>query len=162
MTIARPFRFDRSWHMTGLVMNVPPWKKMFLCAVAVAAGSGCAGAFEAETDPTSTLGPRVQALVEANRAYPKWSDFPNVPEGLPSAVQVAQSVNTLRVTGGALNGEVSRLEWSVQDPAAFERDMAAKAAAAQPDPATLRTQEDIEAFAQRLRDRARPPARITQ
>lgn len=147
--------------MTALVMNVPRSKKMILCAVVVAALSGCAGTFEAETDPASSLGPRVQALVESNRAYPEWQDFPETPVGLPTAVEVAQSVNTLRITGGALNGEVSRLQWSLQDSEALERDMAARAAAAQPAPATLQTQAEIEAFAQRLRDRARPPARIT-
>lgn len=142
-------------------MNVSLLKKMCLFALAAMGMAGCAGAFEAETDPTSTVGPRVQALVDANRTYPKWGDFPSAPVGLPSATEVAQSVNTLRVTGGALNGEVSRLEWSLQDPVAFERAMAARAAASQPAPATLQTQAEIEAFAQRLRDRARAPARIT-
>ncbi len=142
-------------------MNVPLWKKIGLCALAAAGLSGCAGAFEATTDPSSAIGPRVQALVEANRTYPAWQDFPSAPVGLPSAIEVAQSVNTLRVTGGALNGEVGRLEWSLQDPAAFEREMAARAASARPGPATLQTQAEIEAFAQRLRDRARAPARIT-
>ena len=107
------------------------------------------------------MGPRVQALVDANKTYPKWEDFPSAPADLPATVAVAQSVNTLRITGGALNGEVGRLEWSLQDPAAFEREMAARVAASQPAPATLQTQAEIEAFAQRLRDRARAPARIT-
>lgn len=142
-------------------MNVPLSKKMCLCALAAAGLSGCAGAFEADTDPASPVGPRVQALVDANRAYPRWEDFPAAPTGLPSAVEVAQSVNTLRVTGGALNGEVGRLEWTLQDAAAFEREMAARVAASRPAPATLQTQAEIEAFAQRLRDRARAPARIT-
>lgn len=143
-------------------MNVPQSKKMFLCALAAAGLSGCAGAFEADTDPTSTVGPRVQALVDENRTYPKWEDFPSTPAGLPTAIEVARSVNTLRVTGGALNGEVGRLEWSLQDPAAFEREMAERAAASQPGTATMQTQAEIEAFAQSLRDRARAPARITQ
>lgn len=143
-------------------MNVPQSKKMFLCALAAAGLSGCAGAFEADTYPASTVGPRVQALVDENRTYPEWEDFPSTPSGLPTAIEVARSVNTLRVTGGALNGEVGRLEWSLQDPAAFERELAARAAAARPGPATLQTQAEIEAFAQSLRDRARAPARITQ
>lgn len=142
-------------------MNVPRSKKMFLCALAAVGLSGCAGAFEAGTDPASSMGPRVQALVDANKTYPKWEDFPSAPADLPASIAVAQSVNTLRITGGALNGEVGRLEWSLQDPAAFEREMAARVAASQPAPATLQTQAEIEAFAQRLRDRARAPARIT-
>jgi len=142
-------------------MNVPQSKKMFLCALAAAGLSACAGAFEADTDMASSMGPRVQALVDANRTFPKWEEFPSTPVGLPAAIEVAQSVSTLRVTGGALNGEVGRLEWSLQDPAAFEREMAARAAASQPGPATLQTQAEIEAFAQSLRDRARAPARIT-
>lgn len=142
-------------------MNVPLSKKMCLYALAAAGLSGCAGAFDPATDPASTVGPRVQALVDANRAYPVWRDFPAQPAGLPSTNEVAQSVNILRVTGSALNGEVERLEWSLRDPAAFEREMASRAASAQPGPATLQTQAEIEAFAQRLRDRARAPARLT-
>lgn len=142
-------------------MNVPLPKKMCLCVLAAAGLSGCAGAFDPATDPASTIGPRVQALVEANRTYPAWRDFPAQPAGLPAANDVARSVNVLRVTGSALDGEVGRLEWSLRDPAAFEREMATRAASAQPGPASLQSQAEIEAFAQRLRDRARAPARIT-
>ena len=56
--------------MTGPEMNAPIRK--FAAALSVAAATAalgaCAGALEAQTDPTSPVAPRVQALVEANRA----------------------------------------------------------------------------------------------
>ena len=143
--------------MTASEMNASLSKKMFLCvALAITAG-GCAVAFDPATDPTSAVAPRVQALVDANRVYPRWEDFPKAPVDLPAPVEVAARVNTLRVTGGALAGEVSRIEWTLQDAEAFERDVAARVAASQPLPATARTAEEIEAFAQSLRDRGRAP-----
>lgn len=146
--------------MTALDMNVSLSKKMFVCAAMAASVGGCVATFDPETDATSAVAPRVQALVDANRAYPKWADFPAAPVGLPQPVEVAARVNTLNVTGEALAGEVSRLEWTLQDPATFERDVAARVAASQPLPATARTQEEIEAFAQSLRDRGRAPPPI--
>ena len=143
--------------MTASEMNASLSKKMFLCAVVATGASGCAVAFDPATDPTSPVAPRVQALVDANRAYPRWEDFPSAPVDLPAPVEVAARVNTLRVTGGALAGEVSRIEWTLQDAEAFERDVVARVAASQPLPATARTAEEIEAFAQSLRERGRAP-----
>ncbi len=143
--------------MTASEMNASLSKKMFLCAALATGASGCAVAFDPVTDPTSPVAPRVQALVDANRVYPRWEDFPKAPVDLPAPVEVAARVNTLRVTGGALAGEVSRIEWTLQDAEAFERDVAARVAASQPLPATARTAEEIEAFAQSLRDRGRAP-----
>ena len=37
---------------------------------------GCATAFDPQTDEASPVAPRVQALVDANRTYPRWEDFP--------------------------------------------------------------------------------------
>lgn len=143
--------------MTASDMNASLSKKMFFCAVAAVGTSGCAVAFDPVTDPTSAVAPRLQALVDANRVYARWEDFPAAPVGLPEPVELATRVNTLRVTGGALAGEVSRIEWTLQDAEAFELDVAARVAASQPLPATARTQEEIEAFAQSLRDRSRAP-----
>ena len=148
--------------MTDPEMNVRAPKKMFrpvvvlagvtLCAVGLA---GC-GSFDPAMDAASPLAPRVQALVEANRTYPRWENFPATTPA-PEPAQLAAQVNTLRATGGALAGEVSRIEWTLGDPEAFQRDVTARLDAAQMSPASAQTNSDIEAYAARLRERAKAP-----
>ena len=146
-------------------MNVFAPKKVsrpILIAAAVlnsAMLSSCAGAFDPAVDASSPVAPRVLALVEANRTYPRWEDFPKA-EAPPEPVQVAARVNTLRATGGALAGEVERIEWTLGDPAAFERDVAARIDATQASPESIQTSADIEARAAALRDRAKAPPPI--
>jgi hypothetical protein len=72
-------------------------------------------------------------------------------------MQVAAQVNTLRVASGSLAGEAARIEWTLSDSEGFARDIAARAQATPIAPETQATQADIEAFAQRLRDRGRAP-----
>jgi hypothetical protein len=153
--------------MTTSEMNARDMKKMMrpmvtVAAVAGLAGSlgGCVGAFNPETDASSPVAPRVQALVDAHRVYPQWADFPRSSEPLPQPAQLAQRVNTLRATGGALAGEVSALEWRNGDSAVFEREVAARVAATPIAPETARTAAELEAYAQSLRDRAKAPPPI--
>lgn len=151
--------------MTAPEMNVRALKKMsrpILIATAVVGGgllSSCAGAFDPAVDASSPVAPRVLALVEANRTYPRWEDFPKA-EAPPEPVQVAARVNTLRATGGALAGEVQRLEWTLGDPAVFQRDVAARIDATHASPESIQTTADIEARAAALRERAKAPPPI--
>ena len=146
-------------------MNVFAPKKMsrpvLIAAAVLCSGmlSSCAGAFDPAIDASSPVAPRVLALVEANRTYPRWENFPKA-EAPPEPVQVAARVNTLRATGGALAGEVERLEWTLGDPAAFEREVAARIDATQASPESIQTSADIEARAAALRDRAKAPPPI--
>lgn len=120
--------------------------------------SGCAGLFDARTDARSPLAPRIQALVDANREYPRWADFPRQVEPAPDPMVIAQQVNTLKVSGGALNGEAARIDWTLtDDPAAFAADVRQQVDAAQVAPVTQETQAEIDAFAARLRERGRAP-----
>ncbi|CAN5316274.1 hypothetical protein BH09PSE1_BH09PSE1_01040 [soil metagenome] len=143
-------------------MNVRALKKMsrpIMIAAAVGVGPGltaCVGAFNPDVDAASPVAPRVVALVEANRTYPRWEDFPKATPP-PEATEFAASVNTLRATGGALAGEVERLEWTLGDPAAFQRDVAARIDATEVSPASIQTTADIEARAAALRARAAAP-----
>jgi len=121
--------------------------------------AGCVGVFDPEVDATSSVAPRVLALVEANRAFPRWEDFPKETPALEPG-QVATRVNTLRATGGALAGEVGRLEWTLGDPAALEREVAARMDATEVSPASIQTTADIEARAAALRARAAAPPPI--
>ena len=129
--------------------------------VALALGlSACVGKFDPVTDASSPLAPRVQALVDANRTYPRWEDFPRSSDPVPPPAQVAQQVNTLRATGGALTNEVSTLQWQNGDPAALERDVAARVSATPVSPDAARTAAELDAYAQSLRDRAKAPPPI--
>lgn len=144
-------------------MNAPFRKKMMLASGLVVAGSGlggCIGTFDPETDGASPIAPRVQALVDANRRYPRWEDFPKAPTDLPQPIEVAAQVNTLKVSQGALAGEVDRLEWTLGDPEVFAAEVNSRVDASQVAPVTAQTQAEIDAFARRLRERARAPARI--
>lgn len=120
--------------------------------------SGCAGAFEAETDATSPLAPRIQAIVDANRAYPSWADFPRSTEPLPAPTQIAAQVDSLTRTRGALAEEAARIDWTLtDDPAVFAQGVRDRVNAVPVAPVTADTQAEIDAFARRLRERGRAP-----
>lgn len=120
--------------------------------------SACAGLFDPATDATSPVAPRVQALVDAHREYPRWADFPKVVEPLPAPVAIAARVNTLRVTGGSLAGEVSRIDWQTAgDPEAFADDVRARVEATPVAPVTAQTQAEMDEFVRRTRERGRAP-----
>jgi len=136
-------------------------RKIAAALSAVVAGGGltaCVGSFDPVTDATSPIAPRVQALVQANREYPRWADFPQGVEPLPEPVAIAAQVNTLRVTSGALAGEVSRIDWQTTgDPAAFTAEIQARLDSVEVAPVTAETVAEIEEFVRRTRERGRAP-----
>lgn len=141
-------------------MNAPIRKfAVALTAVALAAGlAACAVAFDPRTDATSPVAPRVEALVDAHREYPRWADFPKTLDPAPEPAEIAAAVNTLRASGGALAGEVSRIEWTLdEDPAAFAAAVQARVDSVSVAPVTQGTQAEIEEFARRTRERGRAP-----
>lgn len=152
--------------MTDAKMNAHSARKMKTGAVAVTlsglglAAGGCALGMDPATDEASPLAPRVQQLVDANRRYPRWEDFPAAPAGLPEPVQIAAQVNTLRATQGALAAEIAANPQIIEDPAAFEAEARARAESAPPSPDSIRTLADIEEFARRQRARAAAPPPI--
>ena len=141
-------------------MNAPIQKIAAMTAAPVLTGalSACAGLYDPATDANSPLAPRVQALVDANRQYPRWSDFPKVLEAPPEPMAIAAQVNTLRVTGGGLAGEVSRLDWQMTgEPEVFAAGVHARVNATPVAPVTAETQAEMEAFIRRTRERGRAP-----
>lgn len=134
-------------------MNASLAKKMIL--LAALALSACAGV--AHDGAETPLEPRIAALVAENRDYPVWADFPAAPTDAPSAMDVAGRVATLNVSGAALEGEAARIAWTLSDQEAFAREVTARVAATPVSPDARATQADIDAFAQRLRDRGRAP-----
>ncbi|TAJ58011.1 MAG: hypothetical protein EPO49_12080 [Brevundimonas sp.] len=141
-------------------MNAPIRKIAAIMSALVASGglTACAGSFDPATDARSPVAPRVQAMVDANREYPRWAEFPRTVEPLPEPMAIAAQVNTLRVTSGALAGEVSRIDWqTTQDPAAFAAEVQARVDAVPVDPVTAETLAEIEDFVRRTRERGRAP-----
>ncbi|MFN3667752.1 MAG: hypothetical protein ACK4VY_00420 [Brevundimonas sp.] len=128
-----------------------------LAIVASGGLTACAAAFDPATNAASPVAPRIQALVDANRAYPDFADFPRR-EPVPEPIAIAAQVNTLRATSGALAGEVSRLDWQTTgDPEAYAAEVRARVDSVTVDPVTAQTQAEIEAFVQRSRERGRAP-----
>lgn len=120
--------------------------------------AACAGSFDTAADATSPVAPRVQALVDANRAYPNWASFPRSHEAPPPAMAISAQVNTLRVTGGALAGEAARIDWQTTgDPEAFAAEVRARVDAVTVAPVTQETLAEIEEFVRRTRERGRAP-----
>lgn len=141
-------------------MNAPIRKIAAATAAVLLAGglTACASAFDPVTDASSPVAPRVQALVDANREYPSWADFPKVGEPLPTPVAIAAQVNTLRVTNAGLAGEVSRIDWQeTGDPAAYAAEVQARIDSVPVAPVTAETQAEMEEFVRRTRERGRAP-----
>jgi hypothetical protein len=141
-------------------MNAPIGKIAVVVSALVASGglTACAGSFDPATNADSPTAARVQALVDAHRQYPDWADFPRRLEPPPAPVVISAQVNTLRVTGGALAGEVSRIDWqTTTDPTAFAEAVKARVDAVPVDPVTQGTLAEIEDFVRRTRDRGRAP-----
>jgi hypothetical protein len=155
-----PFRLSRSWHMTAPEMNAPIRKIAAVMSAIVASGglTACVGSFDPVMDDGLPITPRVQALVDANRAYPAWTDFPRVTEPLPEPVVIAAQVNTLKATGGALAGEASRIDWQTTgDPETFAAEVQARVDSVPVAPVTAETLAEIEDFVRRARERGRAP-----
>jgi len=131
-----------------------------LCLIAFAA-SACA-AMTPTGDTVSPIDARIRAAVDANRTYPQWADFPAAPRDLPTPTQLAQRVNTLQATRGALAGEVSRLEWDITSAGELEQALTDRITVVPPSPTGLQTQAEIDAFAERLRRRATPPPPVVR
>ncbi|WP_295218992.1 hypothetical protein [uncultured Brevundimonas sp.] len=132
---------------------------MILIAAAAIATllSGCVGASASRTEAVSPLAPRIQELVDANRRYPRWEDFPAAPTDLPPVTQVASNVQRLQGDSATLTSEIARIDWTLGDAEALAAETRAAVNAVPVSPDAVRTQADIEAFAQSLRDRAKAP-----
>lgn len=144
-------------------MNVFLSKKTILPAMTglLLLTGGCVGSFDPQTDATSPLAPRIQQLVDANRAYPRWADFPATPTDLPQPSQVAANVRTLNADSGALATQVAGIDWTLNsDPAAFVESINRRFDPARMAPIGAQTPEEIEAFAAALRRRAAAPPPI--
>ena len=149
--------------MTGPKMNAHPAKKIGGALLAVSALMGlsaCLGTLDPSTDGASPVAPRIQALVDANRTYPRWVDFPRSSQPMPVPVEVAARVGSLQQSGSTLAEEAARIEWTLGDPDEFAADVNSRIDAQAMSPVTAETQAEVEAFAERTRQRGTAPPPI--
>ena len=149
--------------MTGVEMNVFLSKNTILPAMTglLLLTGGCVGSFDPQTDAASPLAPRIQQLVDANREYPRWADFPAAPTDLPQPTQVAANVQALNADSGALATHVEGIDWTLDnDPTAFVESISRRFDPARMAPIGAQTPEEVEAFAASLRRRAAAPPPI--
>lgn len=141
-------------------MNARQVKKTggrLLAASWLAATGGCVAIPDPGAGASPAVAPRVEALVNANRTYPRWVDFPAASERLPEPVEVADRVGGLRGRSDSLAAETARIEWTTQDPVAFTAEVNRRLDAEAMAPITAGTGADVEAFAEQTRQRGAAP-----
>jgi len=155
--------------MNACKMNACQAKKIggpLLVASWMTVLGGCTVIMDPATDAASPVAPRIEALVEANRTYPRWSDFPRSADALPEPVEVAARVRSLEADSDSLAAAAARIQWTMEDPVVFTAEVNRRLNARAMAPVTLQTAAEIEAFADQTRrrgtappaiDRARPP-----
>lgn len=151
--------------MTGHEMNGHVTKKIrlrwahVLMPLGVIALCGCASSFDARTLSSGPL-TQAQDLVDASRTYPRWEDFPQATSDVPSSQAIAQRLVTLQVTDSQLQQEVAQIQWGLDDPAEFEREIRSRLSSIRLSTEAPLSEAEIEALAERLRQRAKAPPPI--
>jgi hypothetical protein len=137
-----------------------PIGRLGLVVVAAAGMTACVSRAGLETsaapvDPNSRVG---QAMIEAMRnpgPYPKFSDIPKVPADMAKPAPFADVVAPLKAQGAALGAQVAALP--AKSPERSEVEAARLRALVAIDPPPADATARAEAFAQSLRQRAKPP-----
>lgn len=158
--------------MTALEMNAAHAKKMNggtrvlalaalgLAGVGAGAVAGCAAAPRPPVEGLPPVTPQAQALVEANRRYPRWADFPAVAVDLPTPAEISGRVGALGTAADSLAADTRQIVWTLEDPAGFAASLRSRLDAADLAPLTAATQAEVEVFAESLRRRGAAPPPI--
>ena len=135
--------------------------KILVIAVATSGiAAGCASRPGAAAP--SALDARVATIVEANRSYPRWRDFPTAPAALPADSALAAAVARLDAGQAALTRETAAIAGTLSDPEAFAAETRGRVEATRAAPVTEQTAAAVEAFAEALRARGRAPPPISR
>lgn len=140
-------------------MNARVVKILVIAVAAAASGAACASRPGGDTP---ALDARVSAIVEVNRSYPRWRDFPAAPTPLPADVTLAAAVDRLDAGQNALARETAAIVWTLTDPEGFAAATRSRVEATRVAPVTQQTAETLEAFAESLRERGRAPPPISR
>ncbi len=148
--------------MTHYEMNGHKTKKIrlrcmsVLIPVSVLGLCGCAGIFEAGTDP-SMIQDQVQRPIQANRSYPRWDEFPRATIGVPGPAAIAGKVEILRSADRQLQLELVEIEWTLGDTEAFEAEVGARLSEMPVLSGPILSVPEIEAMAESLRQKGKAP-----
>lgn len=147
--------------MTGPEMNAWPCKKtgVLIAGAALVTLGGCATALDVTESVDPAASARIAEVVDGNRVYPRWEDFPRRGTDGPTVEQVRAEVGALRADGAALQGQVASMP-VIDDTTGFDSDVRSRVEAVPISPDTQRTREQLDEFARGLRARARAPAPI--
>lgn len=150
--------------MTGPEMNARTWKKTVSGAgfAVLATLGGCQTALDVAESPDPGDTVRIAEVVNANRVYPRWEDFPRAGTDGVSPAQVRAEVGALKSGAAELETRVAAIDWTGLDAGVITADVRARLSGVPVSPDAARTREDVEAFARDLRERARPPAPINR
>ncbi|MBU2168405.1 MAG: hypothetical protein KKF88_11265 [Alphaproteobacteria bacterium] len=133
------------------------WTVVGLGTVLAAGAVSCASPDPVADTTVAPLPPRVVALVDENRRYPEWRNFPRQGTAPPDATAVSVRVEALNTASAATAADVAAIDWTLEDPEGFARRIAEDIASRPIAPATAQTRAEVEAFAEGLRDRGRAP-----
>jgi len=134
--------------------------RIALVGWAAAALSGCVSVdpfTNTETDPTSPVAQRVDEVAASRREYPKWSEFPAVPQNIPTLAEFATRVEGLESAQTRLQTDASRLEWTLANSEGWAEQARSLVDPAMARPVSPDQAAETEAFARRLREMATPP-----
>ena len=136
------------------------WAMIGLGPVLAAGAVGCATPDPVASDAVTPLSPRIVAVIDDNRRYPEWRNFPRQGAVPPAAADVGARVASLDAASSATTDQVAAITWTLDDPEGFARQIAEDIASRPVAMITQQTREEVEAFAQGLRDRGRAPPPI--
>jgi hypothetical protein len=143
------------------IMTLGLRRSALAALAATAAGlSGCASMdpFEREVDPSSPAAAEVRRVVDAQREYPRWSEFPKAPQDVPQPAEFAVQVASLQQSQNALMADAARIEWYLTgDTSAWARVARSAIDPQYAQPAPPNAAAEAEAWARALRERAVPP-----
>ena len=132
-------------------------------ALALLAGSAGLGGclahdpFAPTTDPQSAAAQRVNEASARDRPYPRWSEFPAAPQGVPTEGEFAMRVVATEKAKAILEAQARDLVWTLDNTEGWATQARGfvDPALAQPAPPDARAQ--TEAWAAEMRAKATPP-----
>lgn len=148
--LAREFSMTRSLCL-GAAATV-----LALPAVAQAACGPTTASTSASGAPGAGLAPDIVAAGQQPRGYPSFCDIPKIPTDVRGVAEWKAAVLDIRRTGANLQRETAPDTWTLDgSTAGFAAESRSEAAA----PPPMNPDQDTDAFARQLRDRATPPPR---
>ena len=134
---------------------------MVSCLVLMLGGSlGACTSLASTRTPQAPLAQEQQAIVEANRGYPSFADFPQGLEPVPGDAVIKQEVAALSAEQAELAQAAAELGWQTAEPMILARELADRIQRAGAAPEAVDSQEAVRDFLRRARERGQAPAPV--